>query len=125
MLLFRSLVIGLIAGCVVLLINMRPKLEQVAAETTLARLEAPSTRARAGVANATLVDVASGVSPDTIASLVHLEAGEHITRVGEAEVDSDLTAGWVIARRAPGRNSYLDLDVAGPGGSRRVLVLFH
>jgi len=126
MLLFRSLVIGLIAGCVVLLINMRPKLDAVATSAALARTTRPSLWVdRPSGGNATLIDVAHGVSPRDVSSLVKLDAGEHVASVGDVRVESDLAAGTMIADSAHSHASFIDLEVAGPSGKRRVLVLIH
>src|SRR5262249_40194159 len=72
---------------------------------------------------ATIVDVAAGVAAAQLGALVYLAPGEHVTAVDDRPVTDDLDAGAALAgAHAPG---YVDLEVGGPSGARRVLVLLH
>ena len=100
MLVFRSLVIGLLGACCLLL-----------AQRQRAEVRAPLVMPRVastwdGTLPPTIVDVSPLVAPDQLAALVRLQPGEHV-----ASVD------------APQR--YVDVTVAGPFGERRVLLLTH
>ena len=122
MLLLRSLTVGLLGACVVLLARVHPAHPVVhhVRHLHVAPDVWPQPRAPA---QATIVDVAPGVVD--VAALVALGPGEHVVAVGDHTVASDLVAGAVIstAPRGPGR--FLDLTVEGPTTSRRVLVLMH
>ncbi|MBL9016934.1 MAG: hypothetical protein JNL83_22285 [Myxococcales bacterium] len=118
MFLFRSLTIGLLGACILL----------------LARLEGPAATVSPGAAvhaapaatAATIVDVAPGVRASDVPSLIRLAPGERVVAVDDRRVDSDLAAGVAIANRAPASGAFVDLDIAGTGGAhRRVLVLLH
>lgn len=103
---------------------------------------APAAPAQAPEVN--VVDVAAvAISPELIAQLVRLGDGERITSVDDRTVESTLEAGTLLASRVARITSrararaadasvfygsggeYIDLNVHGAAGSRRVLVLFH
>jgi S1-C subfamily serine protease len=120
MLVFRSLALGLLGACC-LLFASHPLVElYVVRERPVIAAAAPPPPA------ATIIDVASGVDPASVAGLVHLEADEHVVAVNDVPVSNDLDAGAAIAsRRMLIGGRYVDLEVAGGAGSRRVLVLLH
>ena len=120
LLLLRSVVVGLVAGCVVLLVGISPKLVLIQRPARVVHALKPS-----HAANATIVDVAGGVSASAVASLLKLEPGEHIAQVGDIHVANDIDAGTEIGLQWHGRDGFFDLDVVGPHGHRRVLVLIH
>ena len=91
MTLYRSLVIGLLGACLYLL-GQRPSVEPTPAP--------PVHQA------ATLIDISSQMDPLQFASLIRLDAGEHIASVER-------------------HNGWLDIGVEGQHGDRRVLMLLH
>jgi hypothetical protein len=122
LLLIRTVVAGLIGGCLVLALGFHPRIVILKQIVSPPRVGARHVRTPPG---ATLIDVASSVSPEDIASLIKLERGERIASVDDARVGSDLAAGAAIADRAHGHDSFVDLAVIGPSGPRRVLLLVH
>lgn len=116
MLLFRSLAVGLMGACVMLL-AVRPAYDvRVSQEPPPPVASAPT--------SATIVDVAQGVPATQLPSLIALSPGEHVVAIGDRAVANDLDAGaaLVAAGVHPG---FVDLDVRGAQGERRVLVLLH
>ena len=113
MLLFRSLVLGLLGACCLLLAT-RP------AARVVERIVY-----RPGPPVATIIDVSAGVPPAQLGSLVHLDPGEHVIAVDDRAVVDDLDAGAVLAQLDP-RPAFVDLQVSGGhGGQRRVVLLLH
>jgi hypothetical protein len=116
MYLSRSLTFGLMAAMVVLLVNVWTALDvPPRASAPLAAMQEPIS----------VVDIAPGVDPAALATLVRLRADERVIAVDDQPVANDLAAGAAIARRSPGSRRFLDLTVASAAGSRRVLVLVH
>ena len=123
MILFRSLTLGLLGTCVLLLANLlarspvlpRPARLPVPASVALPLLE--------GVP--TIIDVSPAIRAADLPSLVPLANGEHVLAVGDRSVLSDLSAGAEIARSGLTRGQYLDLTVGNGVTTRRVLVLMH
>jgi hypothetical protein len=118
MLLFRSLTIGLIGACFL----MQLERLQTAPPATPSIRVASVVAATQPVASATIIDVAGGVSPRQLSSLVHLDRDERVLAVDDRAVDSDLEAGAAIAAHA---NGYIDLTVGSTAGGRRVLMILH
>jgi hypothetical protein len=116
MLVFRSLAIGLLGACFLLLVT-RPN---VRVERELVPIAQP-----APPAPATIIDVAHGVSADQLAGLVRLGPGEHVVAVDDRPVAGDLDAGVLIASGDATAKRYLDLTIGGGAGERRVLLLLH
>jgi hypothetical protein len=110
----RSFVFAMVGACIAIsLAYPRP----VRVERELVQVEPACPQA------ATIVDVAPGVAGSQLGALVYLAPGEHVTAVGDRPVTGDLDAGAALASaHAPG---YVDLEVGGPSGARRVLVLLH
>jgi hypothetical protein len=104
MLVFRSLVLGLLGACAILFAQAanRPVVVQAASAN-----------------RATIIDVAPGVTD--VIPLLGLAPGERVLSVGDRTVLTDLEAGAAIrdTRQAPGH--YVDLTTT----ERRVLVLLH
>ncbi len=120
MFLFRSLTIGLLGACVMLLVRVEPS------RTTFITAGAAPPPAVIAGSSATIVDVAPGLSSGVVPSLIRLAPGERVIAVGDRAVDSDLEAGAAITAHAPGSGSFVDLEVASANGDhRRVLVLMH
>ena len=121
MFLFRSLTIGLLGACILLLARIEsPTPRPLATATpTLAMTEPPP------VSGATIIDVAPGVRASDVPGLIRLAPGERVIAVDDRRVESDLAAGVAIANRAPSSGAFVDLDVEGNGAHRRVLVLLH
>ena len=120
MFLFRSLTIGLLGACVMLLVRVEPSTHT----TTVVTAPAPE-RAAVG-SSATIVDVAPGLSGALVPSLIRLAPDERVVAVDDRAVGSNLEAGAAISAHAPGAGSYVDLEVATDAGERRrVLVLMH
>ncbi|HEX4452385.1 MAG TPA: hypothetical protein VH143_16020 [Kofleriaceae bacterium] len=115
MLLFRSLAIGLLGACC-LLLAMRPPAQVVERERVIYRAAPPP---------ATLIDVAAGVSPTQLGGLVKLQPDEHVTEIDDRPVSSDLDAGAILAQ-LEGRPAFVDLELdGGVVGHRRVVLLLH
>ena len=122
MLLFRSLTIGLLGACILLI----ARLEQPTATVIIKPEATLALPAPALASSATIVDVAPGVRAQDVPALIRLAPGERVVAVDDRRVDSDLAAGVAIASRAPSAGTFVDLDIEGAGGSqRRVLVLLH
>ena len=122
MLLFRSLALGLLGACFFLLAT-RPT-------TVVVRqpIEVPSLSGMRGVPQAqgpSVVDVAPNIEATRLPSLIQLGAGEHVVAIDDARVANDLEAGRVLAAMVTAPQRFIDLDVEGPRGERRVLVLLH
>lgn len=120
MLLFRSIVVGLLGACC-LLLAARPRCE-VAVRSLPAF--APNVSAWDGP-RPTIIDVAPLMAQGEVARLVRLVPGEHVIAVGDVHVAGDVEAGAVLAGVDQRPGHYIDLTVAGPLGERRVLVLLH
>jgi hypothetical protein len=118
MLLFRSLTLGMLGACLYMLATYEPPAPAPAPEREpLVVRERP---------NVTVIDVANGVSPWTLAELVRLDAGEHVQTVDDLAIGTDLAAGAAIALHAVVvHHGFIDIGVDGPHGSRRVLMLLH
>ncbi len=117
MFLFRSLAIGLLGACVVMLAS-RPAYEvRVVAAARPPPLAAPP--------SAAIVDVAAGVPAAQLPALIALAPGEHVVSIGDRAVVNDLDAGAALAAADTRPGGFLDLSIDGARGSRRVLVLLH
>jgi len=120
MLLFRSLALGLLAAAVTLLAS-RP--------STVIVMPAPSAAAppvvehEPTVPDITIVDFAHTLDPRELPSLVRLEQGERVVAVSDRSCDSLATSECVAA--AARASDYVDVDVRGPRGGRRVVLLRH
>lgn len=115
MLVFRSLALGLVGACF-LLLAFRPAYE--------VRIEQPQPTP-VPRDSSTIIDVASGVAPGQLSALIKLGPGEHVASVDDVPVAGDLDAGAAIAARDHRAGSFIDVEVAGARSSRRVLVLLH
>ena len=120
MILFRSLTIGLLGACVLLLVKLLarspvPVRPPVPASAAIQLLE--------GVP--TIIDVSPAIRAADLPALVPLANGEHVLAVGDRSVFSDLSAGAEIARSGLTSGQYLDLTVGNGVITRRVLVLMH
>jgi hypothetical protein len=122
MFLFRSLTIGLLGACVMLLVRIEPS-----SHTTTFVTSTPEPAPPAAVGStATIVDVAPGLAGAVVPSLIRLAPGERVVTVDDRAVASDLEAGAVISAHGSGAGSFVDLEVASDTGDRRrVLVLMH
>jgi hypothetical protein len=72
-----------------------------------------------------VIDVAPGISPASILSLVHLAPSEHVIAVDDRAVANDLQAGAVLGSLRARPNGFVDLTIARADAQRRVLVLMH
>jgi hypothetical protein len=127
MLLYRSLSLGFLGACL-LLIATRPPV--VVHQTGPCAQSPQLSRACPPIPpGPTILDVASYQSADDLARMLRLGPGEQIAAVNDTQVTSSLDAGVELARleRAdalmPGK--YVDFEVHGPAGERRLLVLLH
>ncbi|HTL34736.1 MAG TPA: hypothetical protein VL326_16525 [Kofleriaceae bacterium] len=120
MLLFRSFALGLL-GAIFYLLATRPATVVVREPVPI---EVPNLSGIRGVPGPTIIDVARGVDWTVLPSLVHLGEGEHVAMIDDAPVANDLEAGSMLAARWTGHR-YVDLEVRGPRGNRRVLMLLH
>lgn len=122
MFLFRSLTIGLLGACVLLLVRA-PHAVPATPHAPIATL---ALQPRTAPASASIVDVAGGLRGAEVASLLQLSPGDHVVAVDDHPVTTDLEAGAAISSRAPGGRGFLDLEVVNADGERRrVLVLMH
>jgi hypothetical protein len=122
MLLFRSLALGLLGACFWLLAT-RPA-------TVIVRqpIEVPNLSGIRGVPQLqgpSVVDVAPNIEAARLPSLIQLGAGERVVAIDDLRVANDLEAGRVLAAMVTAPQRFIDLDVEGPRGERRVLVLLH
>jgi hypothetical protein len=124
MLLFRSLALGLLGACFFLLAT-RPVTIVVRQPPAI---EVPNLSGIRGVPappGPTVIDVAPNVDSAMLPSLIQLGDREHVVSVNDQRVSSDLDAGRVLAATWLQPQRFVDLDVTGPRGDRRVLVLLH
>lgn len=127
---YRSLALGLLGACC-LLLAMRPPLTVVThgpgqlvvvTQDGAARCPPPTLVAAPGP---TIIDVAPGVTIAQLAELVRLGPGEHIATVDDRAVAGALGAGVALAALELRGRTFLDLGIASELGTRRVLVLLH
>ena len=127
MILFRSLALGLLGACFFLLAT-RP------VTIVVRQPEIPNLSGIRGVPTAgpTVIDVARDAGPSIVPSLIRLAEGEHVVTIDDVAVANDLDAGrmlgerWLVTEGPPiAQHRYIDLEVQGPRGERRVLVLLH
>jgi len=114
MLLFRSLSVGLLGACVLLLATRRTPPPRIEHEKELVAVASHAP---------TIIDVAPNVSAAQIATLVRLAPNERVTAVDDHPVTGNLDARTVIG--SPIGHEFIDLTIAGGGRERRVLVLIH
>jgi hypothetical protein len=122
MLVFRSLALGLLGACCLLfashpLVELHVVHERPVLAPMAATVSAPTP--------ATIVDIAPGLAPAQIASLIQLAPDEHVASVDDTPVHGDLDAGALLASHELLGGHYVDLGVANASGARRVLVLLH
>ena len=119
MLLFRSIVVGLLGACC-LLLAVRPRCEIAVRSLPRSRPTVRPGRPAPDDHRCRAAGRAEASSP----KLVRLAPGEHVIAIDDARVAGD-------SRRArcsqvdQRPEHYVDLTVAGPLGERRVLVLLH
>jgi hypothetical protein len=128
MLVFRSLAIGLLGACALLLssgpvVQVRMLAEPYAPTSAVERAAREARHADA--LPQSVIDVAPGVTAAQLASLVRLAPGEHVTTIDDLPVEGDLGAGVLLAGLELRARRYIDLGVTGPAGTRRVVVLLH
>ena len=116
MLVFRSLTLGLLGACFMLLLT-RPTEIRVVQQSRQHVAPMPPT--------ATIIDVAAGVTSAQLAALIRLAPGEHVASIDDAAIVNDVGAGVALASVALSSRRFIDVEVAGPAGTRRVLVLLH
>jgi hypothetical protein len=118
MLLYRSFVVGLLgAACLLLAQHQRVEVRML-----------PAPQPRPPIAErATIVDVSSQLSPQQLASVLHIHTG---ARVDASGADWSYSTSWlassddlvgVLAGHVPPRGGFIDLTVDG----HRTLVLGH
>jgi hypothetical protein len=120
---YRSLVVGLLGACCLLLAMRPPAVVAPAPGRTLAT--APAALQACASMVPTIVDVAPGVTAAQLPSLLHLLPDEQIVAVNDAPVASTLDAGVSLANIELARGRFLDVEVKSGYGARRVLVLLH
>jgi hypothetical protein len=117
MLLFRSLALGMLGACLLLLAKRQEYEIRVA--------PAPAVMRAPALPAAAIVDVAPGIAGVQLDSLVRLAPGEHVVAVDEHAVSGDFEAGALLASLDARAGKYIDLTVAGGTAERRVLLLLH
>lgn len=142
MLLLRLLTTGVCVVCVVMLATREPARLQVRPD--LASYGPPMDRCRLAVPPgserpccgeglacedrrppASVLDVAHGVAPGALASLIRLQPTEWVSAIDDRALDPDLPVDDLIASMVPRAGEFLDLTVSSARGERRVLVLIH
>jgi hypothetical protein len=128
MFVYRSLALGLLGACC-LLLAMRPR-PAVVSHAPGQIMVATSREAMASLRpclapGSTIVDVAPGVSASQIAGLLHLLPDERVVSIDDVPVAGTLDAGVALASVDLHGGRYLDLGVKSDWGERRVLVLLH
>jgi hypothetical protein len=78
-----------------------------------------------GAPPVSVVDVANGVAPEGLASLVHLRPTEWVIAINDRAVDTDLPMEALFASLVPRAGGFIDLTVTSASGERRVLILLH
>jgi hypothetical protein len=117
MLVYRSVVVGLLAACCLLLAQrQRIEIRVPATHVPPPAWESP---------RPTIVDVAPLIAPGELGKLVRLAPGERVVAVDDTPTTDTLEAGALLAKADVGPRRYVDLTVTGPLGERRVLVLMH
>ena len=128
MFVYRSIALGLLGACC-LLLAMRPPITVVShapGQIIVASSRAAAVPLQACIApGSTILDVASGVTPSQLAGLLHLLPDERVVSLDDVPVSGTLDAGVALAsvELRPGR--YLDVGVKNESSERRVLVLLH
>ncbi len=128
MFVYRSIALGLLGACC-LLLAMRPPITVIShapGQIIVASSRDAAVPLRPCVApGSTIVDVASGVTASQLAGLLHLLPDERVVAIDDMPVTGTLDAGVALASVElwPGR--YLDLSVKNDWAERRVLVLLH
>lgn len=128
MFVYRSIALGLLGACC-LLLAMRPPITVIShapGQILVASSRAAAVPLQACVApGSTIVDVASGVTASQLAGLLRLLPDEHVVAIDNTPVTGTLDAGVALAsvELRPGR--YLDVSVKSDWSERRVLVLLH
>jgi hypothetical protein len=118
MLVYRSVVVGLLAACC-LLVARRQRIE--------VRMAVPAQPhvSTWGAAPPQIIDVAPLIAPGELAKLLRLAPAERVVAVDDTPTGDNFEAGALLARLDVGSQRYVDLTVTGPLGERRVLVLMH
>ena len=134
MLVFRSLTVGLLGACLMLLAtrpDVRVDVRQVPSSASRTAVSAGSPAANRVVETPTIIDVAPGVPIAQVTSLLHLAPNEWIASVNDVSVANELDAGLRMSAVADvssnpaSASRFIDLGVEGPTSSRRILVLMH
>jgi hypothetical protein len=123
MLLFRSLALGLLGACFFLLAT-RPTTIVVRQPPAI---EVPNLSGIRGVPaqGPTVIDVAPSVDATMLTSLVQLHDDERVIAVNDIRVANNLDAGRMLASLWMQPQRYIDLQIGGSAGERRILVLLH
>jgi S1-C subfamily serine protease len=125
MLLFRSLALGLLGACF-FLIATRPTTIVVRQAAT--PIDVPNLSGMRGLPaprGPAVIDVAPNVDAAMLTSLVQLRADERVVAINDVRVANDLDAGRMLATLSLQPQRYIDLQIGGSGGERRILVLLH
>jgi hypothetical protein len=128
MFVYRSLALGLLGACC-LLLAMRPP-PVVVSHAPGSIMDASPCEALASLRpcvapGSTIVDVAPGMSASQLAGLLHLLPDERVVSIDDIPVAGTLDAGVALAAVDLHSGHYLDLGVKSEWGERRVLVLLH
>jgi hypothetical protein len=128
MFVYRSIALGLLGACC-LLLAMRPPITVVSHAPGQILVASSRTSvvplAPCVAPGSTIVDVAPGVSASQLAGLLRLSPDERVVTIDDVPVAGTLDAGVALAsvELRPGR--YLDVGVKSEWSERRVLVLLH
>ncbi len=130
MLVFRSLVLGLLGACCLLvatrpqsqlMLTSPPQIVVLPAQVQWHDRDEGRESSRETAAPVTVIDVAPGVTGELLATLIVLAANEHITAIDDAPVHNPRMA---LASLELKPHKYIDVSIASDvGATRRVLVL--
>jgi hypothetical protein len=132
MFVYRSLALGLLGACC-LLLAMRPPISVVSqCPGQVVLVSSPDATHQMECAPTqpehsppTIVDVAPGITSQQLPLLIVLAPGEQIAAIDDVAVASPLDAGIKLASIDLRSQRYIDLEIAGTHGTRRMLVLLH
>jgi len=127
MFVYRSVALGLLGACCLLLATRPPiaVVSQTPGQIFVASSREATATPRPSGPEATIVDVAPGITASQLAGVLRLLPDERVVSIDDMPVSGTLDAGVSLANveLRPGR--YLDLGVKNKHGERRVLVLMH
>jgi hypothetical protein len=127
MFVYRSLALGLLGACC-LLLAIRPPLvvvSHLSGQISVVTRDGRTAPSALGPAAPTIIDVARGVTTAQLADLVRLPPGEYIVTVDDQPVLGALGPGVALAALDLRERMFVDLGIESARGVRRMLLLLH